>query len=255
MAYDWTPASVGVGVYHRLCHEINERGYKAYMMPCVINPAYNTPLWSGDNNGPRITVYTESQHGNQYSGDVVARWFLRKPTHKFFGSDDIFFYWESFCLPDGVTADRLWLPFIDKSIFKNLGVDRTDICYHSRKFESSGWIVPKEVEEHCISVDSIHAGDRHTLAALYNRSRYIICFEETGCSMEAAFCGCPTMWIKTPFFNPDELENRNGACFDVSGLQEAIDTIPEKIKEYDNLEAVSGAMVDRFIEKCVGAIR
>ncbi len=44
----WTPPytrfSGGVVVLHRLCHELNQRGLKAYVNTDQVNPEWNTPI-------------------------------------------------------------------------------------------------------------------------------------------------------------------------------------------------------------------
>ena len=45
-APDYRESSLGIQVLHRLCHMINERGGRAWMVGCTVNPEWNAPALS-----------------------------------------------------------------------------------------------------------------------------------------------------------------------------------------------------------------
>lgn len=258
-APDWTPASAGVRACHLLCHMIRELGYRAYLNPCVKNPDLVTPLWHSGVKGKRIAVYPEGIHGNPLQGDVVARWLLFHQQHNFVSQSDLFFSWDKSYDRAGVYCLPLRIPIIEENYFWPPGPDvaRDTVCYYAHKFRAGGGIVPQEIRETCVDIDSFAPGDRRAIADLFRRSKYLIVWEQTACSEEAMLCGCPTVNLASEYykqFPPEEATVGISLTLNEEDIERARVTLPERFRMFMRRKKESGPHVERFINLCLSEV-
>ena len=104
-APDYRESSLGIQVLHRLCHMINERGGRAWMVGCTVNPDWNAPALTQEayeqviSSGKSwIAVYPEVTTGNPFSAPVTVRYMLNREGVIMqnaieAGADDLFFWY------------------------------------------------------------------------------------------------------------------------------------------------------------------
>lgn len=259
MAPNWLPFSAGVRSIHKLCHEIGKLGYKSYLVPCVKNPDLETPLFTNavslKTKGKVIAIYPEGIQGNPLCAPVVARWMLHYPIHEFYGKDEIIFAWiDEFALKDR-PFHRLCLPEIDEKFFNagNLPNERKLICYYARKFKHFGGIVPEEIRKNSIDLDMVEKGDKEILANIYKNSKYLLAFEHTACILEAALCGCPSIYMKNMYLK--DIPDIPGTCDSVHLLNKAIEGLPKHVEKYRNECNESKNQIKNLINICLEAAK
>jgi hypothetical protein len=134
----WVPeyrhTSCGISVLHRLCHLLNENGYKAFVNTSVTNPEWNTPTktFASDDT---VVIYPEIVHGNPFGAKRIIRWVLNDPGKiggpLQYGPEEYVLYWP-------------WFPHTTKAaaIHQNITEENQDFMEHNAKLPYYEGYVP-----------------------------------------------------------------------------------------------------------------
>ena len=209
MAPDYTPLSSGRAALHKLCHQINSIGYKAFISSNITNASLFTPKFDAHlfnqhkNLGlNQIAIYPEIEFGNPLRVNTSIRWLLNKPNFFFpnwYGEidpQDIYWYQDDEFKPGWLNSTKQTIWMIDRAIFNGSGIEDIErknfILYKYRN--KSGIKIPDWVSIGGeISIENFKTPAE--CAMLYKKSIALITQERTAAHAEAALCGCPTIFI------------------------------------------------------------
>lgn len=207
-APNYRQSSAGIRALHYLCHFLNECGYEAYITPNVTRAGLRTPRINGQilrehflcGKNP-IFIYPEIYNGNPLNGATIARWLLNKPGHlggdRFFSKSELIFYYANWTLHEDIDGKHLYIPTLDRSIFNNennkLEKHRQGFCYYANKFLLFGGKIPKDIQQHGISLGQENKLSAQEIANYLRRSEFLYCFEQSAIIEEARACGCPVL--------------------------------------------------------------
>jgi hypothetical protein len=186
-SYDYSHASAGPKALHRLCHELNEAGERAYVGPWATNPEWNTPTSDFESfAGDWIAVYPEIVRGNPWNAPHVARWVLNVPGK--LGGDttyalsEMVFTWST----DFTDAPLLHVPTVETDIYYDRGLPRSGSLFYVGK--GSGRRAGAREITYEMRLD------RYQLADELNRAEALYSFDDvTGMADLAGLCGCPVV--------------------------------------------------------------
>lgn len=216
---DYRQTSAGIRATHYLCHVLNEQGYEAYITAENTSPFLRTPKLDDTlrqrhqrAGRPGIAVYPEIVSGNPLGQDVTVRWLLNKPGH--LGGDeklaptDILFHWDAWVLTPDIASNRLHLPVIDARIFNNdanrHNQARSGFCFYAHKYLGFGGKVDAWLSQNGISLCHDIPRPPEEIADILRRSKVLYCYEPSAIVLEAAACGCPVLYIATPYLDQFE---------------------------------------------------
>jgi O-antigen biosynthesis protein len=209
-SYDYSHATGGVKVLHRLCHELNEAGQEAYVSGSP-NPEWNTPQsdpfpttdeahhWVA---GDWIAIYPEVVSGNPWNAPRVVRYVLNHPGKlggdKTYDPSEIVYVYHPIFDDVGAGPDRiLTLPTVELEIYQNRHLPRSGALYYVGKGRRTRDL-PGAVE-----ITPELRADREALAAALNQADVLYTFDGmTGMSDIARLCGCPVILIPDPGEQP-----------------------------------------------------
>lgn len=269
--------SGGIIVLHKLCHMLNEQGYKAYIWPDRLgtkqtyrkkirnqffpkhyktNPEFNTPVaTASDLHEQSLVVYAETVMGNPLKAHRVARWLLHKPgfhTGKVdFTSGELIFAFDDYCIdPNYFVApdNKLFVLALNSAYTAKGANERKGSCYMLRK--GLGRPLIHDLED-SIQVDGLNHED---LASVFRRTKYFYCYDElTLYSQYAALCGCISIVIPEKFKSREEWVKNHpiskyGIAYGLNDIAHAIETQDRVWEYFEGLEADSRKTVSRFVE-------
>ena len=215
--------SAGVRVLHLLCHYLNKRGERAYVIADradALNPKLLTP-WVKPTKAKRmarygaIVVYPEIDLGNPFGAINVARYVLNRPG--LLGGEEIYAQSEQVFVYSQVMVQfvrnpirgLLFLPSMESDIF-NLEplVERDLITYYvGKKGKYRNGFVDRSAPSVVEITSSPHYPEtRPELAALFRRSKVFYCFDMLSIiASEARLCGCPVVLIPDEHFSKEQI--------------------------------------------------
>jgi O-antigen biosynthesis protein len=201
-SYDYSHATGGVKVLHRLCHELNEAGQEAYVSGSP-NPEWNTPQsgpfpttdeahhWVA---GDWIAIYPEVVSGNPWNAPRVVRYVLNNPGKlggdtTYDPSEIVYVYHPNFD-DVGAGSDRvLMLPAIELDIYFDRHLPRETPVWYVGKGRKTRDVPGVEIT-YQIRLD------RERLADVLNRATVLYTFDNVTAMVEIArLCGCPVVVI------------------------------------------------------------
>lgn len=199
--------SAGIACLHRLCHELNARGYPAFATGGQIAaPSLDAPMISVDvakylcSQG-FIAVYPETIAGNPFHADTVIRWVLNRPgllggDEVYAQSELVFSYSEVFTpYIRNPIAGKLYMPTIDESIFfrdDSCHVPRSLECFYVGKSQWKEGIVNPDIAFE-ITRDSPNKSE---LGKIFRAAKVLYCFDNSSIIIyEALLCGCPVVVV------------------------------------------------------------
>lgn len=186
--YDYSHASGGPKVLHRLCHELNEAGQEASIgNGYATNPEWDTP--QGVMDSDTIAVYPEVVAGNPWNAQRVVRWVLNTPGK--LGGDRVYDPAETVFSysPLFMDAPLLHLPAIETDIYTDRGLAREGELYYVGKGSQSD-------TNGAAAITHEMRLDRHALADALNRATLLRCFDDTTAMAQIALlCGCPVLVV------------------------------------------------------------
>lgn len=215
--YIWAPPytheSSGVRILHLLTHALNESGQKAYLLQLpdmAVNPHLNTPIVSTEEYNfyrnckiEPIVVYPDVVQGNPMSARKVVRYLLAD-AGKYGGdktfpeTDKVYGYTTSIARNAGSDL-VLCLPCFDTNIFylSKSGEIRQGSCFYAHKYDR---IHSNKLLD--ITANSTRlVGTPEQLAEILRKSEVCYVYEMSEVAINAELCGCPVVFVKTPYFN------------------------------------------------------
>lgn len=206
MAPEYTERSAGAKALHLLCHELNTRGYEAFIVPMgapVVNPELKTPMATSLKDGG-IAVYPEIIEGNPLQLKYVARWLLYYAGayrgNKLFPADDRVWGYSLAIALDYGTRNVMLLPTIDEAVFvpPPPGTERKGSCFYAHKYQN---FFGEKVTPPPGGVEITNPGQsREELVRLLQTSTVFYAYEDTALMIEAALCGCPVICVPNAHF-------------------------------------------------------
>jgi hypothetical protein len=188
-SYDYSYDSAGPMALHRLCHELNEAGQKAYIgKGWATNPVWNAPLWDGPLPDDWIAVYPEIVRGNPWNAPRVARWALNVPGllggDKVYDPTEMVFAWDRRFL-DGVPL--LQVPNYDLGLYHDRHEPRAGELYYVGKGAQG--------ETHGASPITLEMRrDPRAMADVLNHATLLRSFDPaSGMNSLAMLSGCPVL--------------------------------------------------------------
>lgn len=217
--YIWAPdfrdSSGGIRVLHYLCHILNEIGEEAYLINTKIaSPRLRTPLLTFSKLKQHflagqhpVTIYPEIVSDNPSNTPLIARWLLNIPghlgNHIEFEPKDLIFYYEAWCVPDGLTGDPIFIHPVDHNFFNNNdnNDDKSRIheCYYANKYHLGKKPILKE-HQGLINLGQEIKRTHEEIANILRKSKVLYCYEPSGLISEAQACGCPVVLIRSDYW-------------------------------------------------------
>jgi hypothetical protein len=202
-SYDYSHASAGPKVLHRLCHELNQIGQEAYIgNGYATNPEWDTP--HGEVDADTTAIYPEIVTGNPWNAPRVVRWVLNTPgrlggDRTYPASEQVFTYSPLFA-----DAPLLYLPAVEMDIYADRGLPREGALIWAGKSR-----VTRHIEGRAIT----HAMrlDRYALADALNRAEVLYSFDTMSGMIDVArMCGCPVVVVPDGAFTYDDYDREIG---------------------------------------------
>jgi hypothetical protein len=227
--------SGGVIVLHKLCHELNEMGYEAYLyksfeniffskkniiipilklvrdffrtlLPFKVNKFFNTPIFSKktDFNDDYIVIYYEQVYGNPLNAKNVVRWLLHTPGYH---TKDVFYGFNEFIIGYDSSLKKFnypnsfWSPNNLKIIHYPLEYYNNSNILEKRKgtaycLKKGKHKIITENTKDWILIDNL---SHQEISKIFKRVKRFVSYDSyTAYSRFAVLCGCESVVI------PDE---------------------------------------------------
>ena len=267
LAPDYRESSLGIEVMHRLCHLLNEKGGRAWMVGCEVNPQWNTPVLNErdftaihTSRLPFIAIYPDVVTGNPLSAPVCVRYMLNREGVIMGNAinaeeKDLFFWYRDEFADKEVNPQILRMEAYDLSLFcDDNPVKDLDILYVNR--------VPTEKIDFKKLPANIHILSMRNplslkeLAQVLKRGRVLYTYESSGTCTLANLCGCPVVGLTAPghehyAINEDTLkDNGNGGIGwqdDAESLAEIRKSLPQVRDYYLAQRTIFGKQLENFI--------
>jgi hypothetical protein len=254
--YLWTPGYYnvcgGIKVMHRLCHELNEAGCRAYVNNPLVNPEWNTPVGERRDKVDFIAIYPEIILNNPFNAKHVVRYILYRQEKEYEPGEIIVPYnraFNSLKLPE---QRILYLPVLDHELFTDLKLPRKGRAFYVGKGAKSRR-VPETEGLPEITPNMGH--DQRVFANLFQRLELLYSYDNMTCLTDVArLCGCPVVIIGNGSFSMDQLENSEtgvaGIGFGVEQTEYAMATIDSAAihRRYDEAIRQFHVRLKLFIE-------
>ncbi len=199
--------SAGVQCLHRLCGELNARGYPAFVAGgTVAAPHLNAPMIELETAHSLCAdgfcaIYPETVSGNLFGAAKVVRWVLNRPAllggdREYADGEAVFTYSDVYSpYISNLIAGKLYMPTIDEGLFfceENDLTARSLECFYVGKSQwRDGIINSSDTIE--ITRENPH---RSELGKLFRAAKVLYCFDNSTILIyEALFCGCPVVVI------------------------------------------------------------
>lgn len=257
----------GLKVLHKLCHELNERGHDAYLVPVhfdhpfAIYEKYNVKLITQDildNLQDCVVVYPESWFGNYLNAPNVVRWMIGPPGEDHvvtWSEKDLWFWFIPYYITGQFTKNTDNFLYVDekhRDIFYDKQLPRNGSCWTLRKAK-----VTENDFVHPIGdfIPYHAAGDLEGLSQLFNSRESFYCYDQyTYLTIQSLFCNTDAIVVpgtdgsQKDFLNGYEL-NRYVA-YGEKDLPRARNIRNELWDHLTELEKMTSAHIDLFVEKC-----
>lgn len=267
-SYDYRHNCGGVRVLHRLCHCLNEAGYKAYLLlSSTSNPDWNTPVATPEIQQrlieEGIVVYPEITTNNILGARRVVRYILNQPGllggDKVYASEEVLFCSGELLRQFVPSDDRvLTILVIDTNIFNNeCSGERAGGLFWLGKGRGLSRI---PVTEGLTEITEDWPKTREELAALFKRAEIFYSYDDfTSLTLESRLCGCPAVIIPSGRYSwEDFCEKTVGgvaglAFWDVNpkifedNLRRARMTVNDCFGDYLKFKARVDGQLERFI--------
>ncbi len=211
--------SAGVKVLLKLCRMLIEQGFEAFLIipysrtEVISFEGVDLPVLgilravSDEENGRNpIVIYPEIVMGNPMNAGTVVRYVLNWPG--VLGGDASYdpgeiVYCYTKTLANSIPgAQVLHIPVVDTSVFYDRKREkRFGSCFYAAKFRNLGGSpagIPRDSVE--ILRDGTLAQTPEEIAGLFSSCEVFYTFEDTLLSLEAALCGCPTVFVPNEIF-------------------------------------------------------
>ena len=240
----YVPNSGGIIALHKLCHDLNQMGERAYLYHLNIdkknyfetNQNYQTPI--ADENtirGNSIILYPEIVKGNPLNGKNIVRWLLNRPGEiggdGYFEKNDLIYHYSSIHLPKDEknfnkdkTNNFLSTHDINFEIFRDYGNQRKGSCFLIHKGNKA--LLDNSLHPGAIELTDNTPSEK--MAKLFNSVEYFYSYDSaTFISVLAALCGAKSIIIPDGTRTIEQLIKAKpyGIAHGVSDLKRAIDSL------------------------------
>ncbi|HUS12285.1 MAG TPA: hypothetical protein VMZ30_17595 [Pyrinomonadaceae bacterium] len=207
--------SAGIECLHRLCHELNERGFSSFTTGGTVEaPHLNAPIIDLQSAQllcalGYVAIYPETISGNPLGAKTVVRWVLNRPgllggDEVYTDSEVIFSYSDAFTpYVKNRVCGKLYMPTINERLFYCDDPDlsqRSLACFYVGKSEWKPGIVDRDQAFEITRENP----NKQELGKLFRASRVLYCFDNSTILIyEALLCGCPVVIV------PDGTQTRH----------------------------------------------
>lgn len=223
--------SAGQAVLHRLCHELNQLGFEAYLVIIenpnwpkgvpYTNPSFQTPLAPVNKNLAKdgIVIYPEIVTANPLGAPRVVRYLLNKEAQ--FGqgpinrspTDYILIYSNLY----GTGHGKLLIPHFNFDRFNEFGAmpfeERTQTAWYEGKGAKYGQVRPIEG---AVTITRQWPADRRELADILKKTKFLFTWDSTTSLItEAMMCGAVPVFMQMAPWTAESLKNTD---FGISGF-------------------------------------
>ncbi len=230
--YIWAPGFTnvcgGIKVLHRLCHELNEAGCRAYVTTPHVNPQWKTPFIDVKHSYEDfIAIYPEIVPDNPFNARHVVRYILYKQEKEYAPGEFIVSYKPAFNWLKLPEERILYLPVLECDIFTDPKLPREGRAFYFGKGVDS----PRIPETNGLpQITSDMAHEPHEFAKVFQRLELLYCYDNTSAIADIArLCGCPVVIIPDGSFARDQYSQREddlaGLGFGVAETEHAMATI------------------------------
>jgi hypothetical protein len=224
---NYTNDSAGVRAMHLLCHWLNRAGERAYVLAyggseTIVNPDLLTPLLSppmvhahGEKGLVPIVVYPEVVVGNPLNAQCVVRYVLNFPGllggDKIYAPSELVFGF-SHSLAAAVSPETpvLHMPIIDRSIFFPAKArQRKGAAFYAYKYRDVAGNRVFGLPEGALEITKGRPDSPRPpeIAEILRSIETFYVFENSAMAIEATLCGCPCVWMPSPYMEkPISLE-------------------------------------------------
>lgn len=287
-AYRYHDDSGGIVVLHKLCHLLNQNGYKASLWPnykpifdkenivksifqflkyfrksvhrkFATNKLWNTPIASykdlQDENS--IVIYAELVDGNPLNAKNVVRWLLHKPGFhsnkiNYSKNELVFYYLKSYV--DNLTninmKNELYIANNREETYFDKKLDnREGTCYILRKGKDRKIV-------HDLNNSILIDGKSHQeIAEIFNRTEMCISYDTyTMYSVYAAMCGCisvvvPEEGVLEEEWLPDP-KTRYGIAYGFDKIEESKKTQQKLLERMEEESKTLAISLSYFVDEC-----
>lgn len=260
----WSPhyqqMSGGVLALHKLAHNLNLLGEKAYLVSDTKNSSWLgeliTPTTFDLTDKRYVVIYPEIIVGNLLGATNVVRWLLNAPGvvggDGIYGDNDLIFtYWDFFqgvIPPERISGClRAFDTMLDFWVDENL--PRQGTCYLIRKGRN-------KTQAFDPSWTKVDAFSNEMLKYIFNRKEVFISFDHASfISVQAALCGCLSVVVPDGVNNAEQWRGKlpvekYGIAYGNSPeeIQRAIETRKFVRSYMQELEAESIYLTKEFIK-------
>ncbi len=266
-ANDYVHKSAGVKLAHKLCHILNESGYRAYLTPCITSHLLNTPILTNEiiayyqeSGISPIAVYGERISGNPLNADSVVRYFGNFINH----FNDLIEYDQNELFLSYAAGMN---PFHEKELVLHIPMSDTSIFFPPKEpVERKGELVyaGKYVDVHGGELFSLNHGmytitrgadseSPEQLRELFQKAEFFYAYENTALSLEALLCGCPVILMPNKYFvrniGEQEYKSLGMAWGDSSAEKErAKATVTAAQENYKDIVENVAPALEKFIQ-------
>ena len=221
----FTRFSAGVKVLHLLCHSLNLRGQRAYLLPIYptnareresfCEPSLVTPLLTrrttkrhADDGLCPIIVYPEIVTGNPFSASCVVRYVLNFPGalggDVLFNADELCFSYSKVLAAETKHPENiLFIPASDTRIFypPPEQEERRGTCFYASKYQNTHKGQLLEITNDSLEITSGRPNSQspEQVADIFRKCEIFYTYENTALAVEATLCGCPTVFLPNPY--------------------------------------------------------
>ena len=154
-----------------------------------------------------VVVYPEVVSGNPLAASCIVRYVLNFPgllggSVTYSDSELVYAFSKQLATQCGDPEQVLHMPVIDTAIFKqNRSLKRKGTCFYASKFQNVHGQKPFDLPVGAVEItrDKHNSQAPQEIAELFNSSEAFYCYENSALAIEAVLCGCPVIFMPSPF--------------------------------------------------------
>ncbi len=279
VTHPYTRVSAGIRCLHLLCHNLNLRGYPAYLIfinggeeikEDATEPDLLTPFLTRyaarrhfETRRTPITVYPEIVGGNPNHSPCIVRYVLNFPgllggDATYADNELCFGYSKKLAEFIGRPDNILFIPASDTSVFypPKTETTREGSCFYASKYqrEHNGELF--DITKNSVEITSRMPNSQspQEIAELFRRSEIFYSYENTALAIEATLCGCPTAFLPNPYLDSiiaSEELGTDGYAWGtkLEEINRAKASVSKAVENYRNALKLFETNLDKFIEK------
>jgi hypothetical protein len=229
VAPHFTQASAGIRVLYMLCHHLNLKGEKAYILFNTYHKNsdeyynYLAPHLNSDIHGfykksnlEPIYIYPETIKGNPYKALHIVRYVLNYPGllgggTRYDNNELVYTYSEALRASlNHHDGGVLYIPACDDAIFyppTNKEHVRYRKCFYAAKYQDIHQGKLFDLTNDCFEITRgrLDSPTQREMADILRESEILYVYENTSVATEAVMCGCPVVFIPNDFLTEPPL--------------------------------------------------